>query len=43
MATTSLKTKGSGYTPELDATERASRYEIMALQTKRLAWSLRHA
>ncbi len=27
----------------LDATERASRDEIMALQTKRLAWSLRHA
>src|SRR6201995_3200653 len=43
MATASLKAKGSGYTPELDAAERASRDEIMALQTKRLAWSLRSA
>src|ERR1700760_1569892 len=43
MATTNLKTKASGYTPELDAAERASRDEIMALQTKRLAWSLKHA
>src|ERR1700757_1003254 len=43
MAKTNLKAKGSGYTPELDAAERASRDEIMALQTKRLAWSLKHA
>src|ERR1700754_5098898 len=43
MATTNLKTKASGYTPELDDAERASRDEIMALQKKRLAWSLRHA
>src|ERR1700759_1549302 len=43
MASTNLKTKGSGYTPELDAAERASRDEIMTLQTKRLAWSLKHA
>ena len=43
MASTNLKTKGSSYTPELDDAERASRAEIMALQTKRLAWSLRHA
>ena len=43
MATTNLKTKASGYTPELDDAERASRDEIMALQTKRLAWSLAHA
>ncbi len=33
----------SGYSAELDEAERASRDEIMALQTKRLAWSLRHA
>src|SRR5581483_10747416 len=43
MATTNLKTKGSGYTPELDAAERASRDAIMTLQKKRLAWSLKHA
>jgi phenylacetate-CoA ligase len=43
MASTNLKTKGSGYTPELDGAERASRDEIMALQTKRLTWSLKHA
>src|ERR1700760_3226525 len=43
MATTNLKTKGSGYAPELDAAERASRDEMMALQKKRLAWSLKHA
>jgi phenylacetate-CoA ligase len=27
----------------LDPAERASRDEIMALQTKRLAWSLKHS
>src|ERR1700760_4968819 len=43
MATTNLKTKGSGYAPELDAAERASRDEMMALPAKRLAWSLKHA
>jgi phenylacetate-CoA ligase len=43
MASTSLKSKGSGYSPELDDAERASRDEIMALQKKRLAWSLKHA
>jgi len=43
MATTNLKRKGSSYGPELDEAERASRDEIMALQKKRLAWSLRHA
>src|SRR6201987_6370017 len=37
------KTRASGYAPELDDAERASRDEMMALQTKRLAWSLRHA
>src|SRR5437588_3479453 len=40
MASTSLKSKGSGYRPELDDAERASRDEIMALQTKRLKWTL---
>src|SRR5215468_7137575 len=43
MASTSLKSKGDAYRPELDDAERASRDEIMALQTKRLAWSLKHA
>ena len=43
MATASLKARGSSYRPELDEAERASRDEIMALQKKRLSWSLRHA
>ena len=43
MASTSLKTKETGYRAELDDAERASRDAIMALQTKRLAWSLGHA
>lgn len=43
MATAKLKVKESGYRPELDEAERASRDEIMALQTRRLAWSLKHA
>ena len=43
MAPTSPKTKAGGYTPQLDDAERASRDEIMALQTTRLAWSLGHA
>ena len=43
MAMARLKSSGSGYRPELDEAERASRDEILALQTKRLAWSLRHA
>jgi phenylacetate-CoA ligase len=43
MAMARLKSSGSGYSAELDEAERASRDEIMALQTKRLAWSLRHA
>ena len=41
---TSPKHQSAGsYVPDMDATERASRDEIMALQTKRLAWSLKHA
>src|SRR5947207_11262671 len=43
MAMARLRSSGSGYSAELDEAERASRDEIMALQTKRLAWSLRHA
>src|SRR6201990_1957267 len=35
--------KGRSYSPEMDEIERASRDEITALQTKRLAWSLAHA
>src|SRR5205809_6507291 len=37
------KSSGSGYSAEMDEAERASRDEIAALQTKRLAWSLAHA
>jgi len=43
MASTKLQPGSSGYIPELEDIERASRDEIMALQTKRLAWSLAHA
>src|ERR1700723_2946249 len=39
----STKLKESGYHAELDDAERASRDEIMALQTKRLPWTLAHA
>lgn len=38
-----LRVADSGYHAELDAAERASRDEITALQTRRLAWSLKHA
>ena len=43
MASTNLHSRAGGYRAELDATERASRDEIIALQTRRLAWSLSHA
>jgi phenylacetate-CoA ligase len=43
MVATKLKSPAAGYVPELDDAERASRDEIMALQTRRLAWSLAHA
>src|ERR1700744_5464879 len=43
MASTDLKSRGSSYSAEMDDIERASRDEVMALQTKRLAWSLAHA
>jgi phenylacetate-CoA ligase len=43
MASPKLRSMAGGYSPEMDETERASRDEIMALQTRRLAWSLKHA
>jgi phenylacetate-CoA ligase len=43
MVATKLQSGAAGYVPELDDAERASRDEIMALQTGRLAWSLAHA
>ena len=43
MASTRLQPGPGGYLPEMDDTEHASRDEVMALQTKRLAWSLAHA
>src|SRR5579883_1802277 len=43
MAATGLKARAHSYSPELDEAERASRDEIMALQTRRLKWSLTHA
>ena len=43
MASSNLQSRSNGYIPELDEAERASRDEIMALQTRRLAWSLAHA
>src|ERR1700753_4043947 len=44
MASASLKTKSSSsYNPALDESERASRDEMTSLQTRRLAWSLKHA
>src|SRR5579863_7385555 len=43
MTSTKRRAGGSGYSAELDDTERASRDEIIALQTGRLAWSLAHA
>src|SRR3981081_4395368 len=43
MAMTQCKSRESGYSAEMDDAERASRDEIIALQTKRLAWTLGHA
>ena len=40
MASTNLQSKRSGYSAELDDAERASRDEIIALQTRRLAATL---
>ncbi len=43
MAIAKHKVSGNNYRPELESIERASRDEIIALQTKRLRWSLAHA
>src|SRR5258708_38861571 len=43
MVSTNLKSRASGYSAEMDDSERASRDEIMAVELKRLAWSLTHA
>jgi phenylacetate-CoA ligase len=43
MASPRQQSRAAGYVPEMDETERASRDAIMALQEKRLAWSLKHA
>ena len=43
MVATKLQSSAAAYVPELDDAERASRDEVMALQTRRLAWSLAHA
>src|ERR1700686_2261502 len=43
MASTNLQSKRGGYSAEMDEAERASRDQIAALQTKRLAWTLAHA
>src|ERR1700694_6073464 len=43
MASTNPQSKRSGYSPELDQAERASRDEITALKPRRLAWTLAHA
>src|SRR6201996_4126125 len=43
MALTKLQSRSGLHQPELDDAERASRDQIMALQTKRMAWSLTHA
>src|SRR6202035_2527835 len=42
MVSTNLKSRANGYSAEMDDVERASRDEIIALQTKRLAWTLAH-
>ena len=43
MALTNPRSSSSGYSAEMDEAERASRDEIIALQTKRMAWTLAHA
>ena len=43
MALTNPRSSSSGYNAEMDEVERASRDEITALQTKRMAWTLAHA
>src|SRR6195952_3324953 len=43
MASTNPQSKTGSYRAELDEAERASRDEILALQTRRMAWTLAHA
>ena len=43
MTMTKAQSRGRGYSAETDQVERASRDEIVALQTRRMAWSLKHA
>jgi phenylacetate-CoA ligase len=43
MASTNPRSTSSGYSAEMDEAERASRDEMAALQTRRLAWTLAHA
>src|SRR4051812_12609417 len=43
MVSTSPHSKRTSYQAEMDTAERASRDEITALQTKRMAWTLAHA
>src|SRR4030081_3691045 len=43
MVLTKLQSREGGYRAEMDDAERASRDEIIALQTKRMAWTLAHA
>jgi phenylacetate-CoA ligase len=43
MASTDRHSNGRPYRAEMDEAEKASRDEIITLQTKRLAWSLAHA
>ena len=43
MASIDRRPMRRDYRPEMDEAERASRDEINALQTRRLAWSLAHA
>src|SRR5712671_313445 len=43
MASTNTISTANGYSAVLDDAERASRDEIIALQTRRMAWTLAHA
>src|SRR5216684_1705668 len=43
MASTNLQSTSRDYRAEMDQAERASRDEIIALQTRRMAWTLAHA
>src|SRR4030088_3098856 len=43
MASANFQSRKSGYSADMDEAERPSRDEIIALQTKRLAWTLAHA